>query len=74
MSFGISNRLPPLIQREKSCTMFNALSTCGVTASGLGHPWMDAIIFVVPNNSTGVALQKQQMDDNTPPIMNGTLT
>jgi hypothetical protein len=35
---------------------------------------MDAIIFVVPNNSTGVALQSQQMDNNTPPILTGTLT
>jgi cytochrome c oxidase subunit II len=47
---------------------------CGVTASGLGHPWMDAIIFVVPNNSSGITLQNQQMDGNTPPILNGTLT
>jgi len=47
---------------------------CGVTASGLGHPWMDAIIFVVPNNSTGQTLQSQQMDGNVPPILQGTLT
>jgi cytochrome c oxidase subunit II len=47
---------------------------CGVTAHGLGHPWMDAIIFVVPNNSTGQALMSQSMDGNTPPVLNGTLT
>ncbi|MDG6908250.1 MAG: hypothetical protein JRN20_20970 [Nitrososphaerota archaeon] len=44
---------------------------CGVTAHGLGHPWMDALIEVVPNNSTGWALQNQQMDNLTPPILTG---
>ncbi len=46
---------------------------CGVTASGLGHPWMDALIEVVPNNATGIAIQNQQMDNNTPTILTGTL-
>jgi heme/copper-type cytochrome/quinol oxidase subunit 2 len=47
---------------------------CGVAASGLGHPWMDALIIVVPNNSTGIAMQRQMMDNNTPPILTGTLS
>ena len=47
---------------------------CGVTAHGLGHPWMDALIFVVPNNATGIALMQKSMDNNTPPILQGTLS
>ena len=47
---------------------------CGVTASGLGHPWMDADIFVVPNNSTGQAMEQQQMNGNVPQILTGTLS
>lgn len=47
---------------------------CGVTAHGLGHPWMDALIFVVPNNSTGQALQSQMMGGNVPPVLQGTLS
>jgi cytochrome c oxidase subunit 2 len=39
---------------------------CGVTAHGLGHPWMDALIIVVPNNATGIAMQKQMLGGNTP--------
>jgi cytochrome c oxidase subunit II len=47
---------------------------CGVTAHGLGHPWMDADIFVVPDNSTGQAMQMTQMSGNPPPIYQGTLS
>jgi cytochrome c oxidase subunit 2 len=43
---------------------------CGVTASGLGHPWMDALIIVVPNNATGLAMQVKQMAGNIPPQLN----
>lgn len=47
---------------------------CGVTAHGLGHPWMDALILVVPNNSTGITMQTQEMQGNIPPILQGTLS
>lgn len=47
---------------------------CGVTAHGLGHPWMDSLIIVVPNNQTGITMQKQAMANNPPQILNGTLT
>jgi heme/copper-type cytochrome/quinol oxidase subunit 2 len=39
---------------------------CGVTAHGLGHPWMDAIIQVVPNNSTGMAFLTSSMAGSGP--------
>lgn len=45
---------------------------CGVAAHGLGHPWMDALIIVVPNNSTGLSIQKQMLAGNLPPLLNGS--
>jgi cytochrome c oxidase subunit 2 len=39
---------------------------CGVAASGLGHPWMDALIIVVPNTSAGLAAQSTMLGGNLP--------
>jgi cytochrome c oxidase subunit II len=47
---------------------------CGVTAHGLGHPWMDALIIVVPHGSTGLALESKMMGGNTPEILTGSVS
>lgn len=41
---------------------------CGVTAHGLGHPWMDSLIIVVNSTSS----QSQLLGGNLPIVLNGT--
>lgn len=68
------NFQPTVFQKNISLYHVMCSEYCGVTASGLGHPWMDALIQVVPNNQTGITMQRQQMDNNTPPILPGTVS
>lgn len=41
---------------------------CGITAHGLGHPWMDSLILVVNSSAT----QVQMLGGNPPVMINGT--
>jgi cytochrome c oxidase subunit II len=73
IDYVVWNFQPTSAAYSSGVTIYNVQCSeyCGVAASGLGHPWMDAIINVVPDNATGIAYQNQQMDNNTPPIFQG---
>ncbi|MDG6981574.1 MAG: quinol oxidase [Nitrososphaerota archaeon] len=66
------NFQPTQFQGNQSLYHVFCSEYCGVTASGLGHPWMDALIIVVPNNGAGQALQSKLLQGNTPEILNGS--
>jgi len=43
-----------------------------VATHGLGHPWMDSLIIVVPDTAAGNQTQAQMLSNNLPPMLNGT--
>ncbi|MHB8567976.1 MAG: cytochrome c oxidase subunit II [Nitrososphaerales archaeon] len=73
IDYVVWNFQPTVYQNGISLYHVQCSEYCGVAASGLGHPWMDALIQVVPDNSSGITNQMQQMDNNTPPILMGTV-
>jgi len=74
IDYVVWNFQPTVFQKNISLYHVQCSEYCGVTASGLGHPWMDALIQVVPNNQTGIAILRQQMANNTPPILTGSVS
>jgi heme/copper-type cytochrome/quinol oxidase subunit 2 len=66
------NFQPTVFPNNQSIYHVMCSEYCGVTAHGLGHPWMDAIIVVVPNNPTGASIQSSMLGGNLPPVLNGT--
>jgi cytochrome c oxidase subunit 2 len=66
------NFQPTTFQGNQSLYHVMCSEYCGVTAQGLGHPWMDALIIVVPHGSAGVALQSKMLGGNLPEILNGS--
>ncbi len=74
IDYVVWNFQPTVFQNGISLYHVQCSEYCGVTAHGLGHPWMDALIQVVPNNSSGIANQMKSMDNNTPPILQGSVS
>jgi cytochrome c oxidase subunit 2 len=70
--YVVWNFQPSVFQNGQSLYHVFCSEYCGVTAHGLGHPWMDSLIIVVPDTATGNATQAKMLDNNLPPILNGT--
>ena len=68
------NFQPTVFQNGQSLYHVMCSEYCGVTASGLGHPWMDALILVVPHSSAGVALMTKMLGGNMPELINGSVS
>jgi cytochrome c oxidase subunit II len=66
------NFQPTVFQGGQSLYHVMCSEYCGVTASGLGHPWMDALILVVPHTSAGVALETKMLGGNLPELLTET--
>jgi cytochrome c oxidase subunit 2 len=66
------NFQPTVFQDNQTLYHVMCSEYCGVTAQGLGHPWMDALIIVVPHSAAGVALQSKMLGGNLPEILNGS--
>lgn len=72
VDYVVWNFQPATFQRNESLYHVMCSEYCGVVAHGLGHPWMDALIVVVPHSSAGAALQSSMEGGNPPLMLNGT--
>lgn len=70
INYVVWNFQPTSSAYSGGSVLYNVMCSeyCGVTAHGLGHPWMDSIIFVV-NSTTS---QSQMLGGNLPIVLNGT--
>jgi cytochrome c oxidase subunit 2 len=70
--YVVWNFQPATFQSGESLFHVFCSEYCGVATHGLGHPWMDSLIMVMPDTAQGMAAQAQQLG-YVPPLQNGTL-
>lgn len=74
IDYTVWNFQPTAFSGNQSLYHVMCSEYCGVVASGVGHPWMDATIIVVPNTAAGAAMQSKMEGGNTPLTLNGTMS
>lgn len=70
--YVVWNFQPSAFQNGQSTYHVFCSEYCGVAAVGLGHPWMDSVITVVPNTAQGNQTQATMLGNNLPPLLQGT--